>query len=75
MRTINISALIPPPESVRCAAWECALVLIEEFSDRLRNDRERRDAGYVRRAGPDRLSRVPVGRIFRLFGRLVETRT
>jgi hypothetical protein len=71
----DLSVIISPPELVRSRAWECALVLVGEYPDRLADDRHGDNASLVLRSGPGRLTWGQIGAMFRLFGRQVEPRT
>jgi hypothetical protein len=70
----DLSTAIPPPELVCGRAWECAWVLVDEFPDRLADDRDGRAARHILRTEAGRLTWSQCGATFRLFARQVGRR-
>jgi hypothetical protein len=71
----DLSIILPPPQLVCSRAWEAAWVLVDEFPDRLADDRGGGEARHILRTGPGHLTWSQCSAIFRLFGRQVERRT
>jgi hypothetical protein len=58
---------------IRRSGWECALVMLDDFRDRLRLD-QIVSAEIASRRGPDRLAISDAGAMIALFVSVVEAR-